>query len=71
MTQTQQETAIQDKAGEYVLGTMSGEERTQFEQLMAADLGLQAEVSAWESRLSPMLDLVSPVAPPAGLWSRI
>ena len=71
MTQTQQETAIQDKAGEYVLGTMSGEERTQFEQLMAADLGLQAEVSAWESRLSTMLDLVSPVAPPDGLWSQI
>jgi len=71
MTQTQQETAIRDKAGEYVLGTMSGEERAQFEQLLATDLGLQSEVSAWEDRLSPMLDLVAPVASPSGLWSQI
>ncbi len=62
---------MRDKAGEYVLGTLSGDERSQFEQLLATDLGLQAEVSAWEDRLSPMLDLVEPVAPPAGLWSQI
>jgi len=71
MTQTQQEVALQEMAGEYVLGTMPDAERVRFEQLMADDLGLQAEVSAWEERLLPMLDLVQPVQPPAGLWSQV
>ncbi len=71
MTQTQQEMTLQEMAGEYVLGTMPGAERASFEQIMAADLGLQAEVSAWEERLSPMLDLVEPVQPPVGLWSQV
>jgi anti-sigma-K factor RskA len=71
MMQTQQETALRDMAGEYVLGTLTGDERSRFEELVAADLALQAEVTAWEERLAPMLNLVEPVVPPPGLWSRI
>lgn len=71
MTHNQHDTQLRDMAGEYVLGTMQGEERTQFEQLLAADVGLQAEVSVWEEKLSPMLDLVEPIVPPAAVWSQI
>lgn len=58
-------------AGEYVLGTLQGSARDEFEQLLANDYGLQQEVAAWEQRLGPMLDTVEPVNPPAGIWSEI
>ncbi len=71
MTHQHQDKANEHGAAEYVLGTMTGEERMQFERRMASDFSLQAEVTAWEERLSPMLDLVDPVDPPAMVWSQI
>lgn len=41
-------------AGEYVLGTLSFEERREFEVLLHNDKDLQAAVKAWEQRLSPL-----------------
>lgn len=38
-------------AGEYVLGTLDGDDRRDFEQALAADSALQAEVYAWQDRL--------------------
>ena len=37
----------------------------------AADPAFAAEVEAWNERLGPLIDEVTPVPPPAGLWPRI
>lgn len=58
-------------AGEYVLGTLSAEQRQQVEQRLAHEPALQAAVDAWEERLLPLADLAPPVAPSALLWPRI
>lgn len=58
-------------AGEYVLGTLSREERGQVEAAMAHDATLRAAVGDWERRLLPLNGLTAPVAPPASLWTRI
>ncbi len=71
MTYNDQGTQQASTAAEYVLGTMQGDERVRFEQRLASDLGLQAEVTAWEERLNPMLDLVDTVEPPSGVWQQI
>ncbi len=60
-----------DLAGEYVLGTLQGRERDQFEQRVMGDFGLQQEVAAWEQRLVPLLDTLEPVIPPAAIWRNI
>jgi anti-sigma-K factor RskA len=71
MTDQDQDKTSEQTAAEYVLGAMTGDERIQFEQLLASDYGLQAEVTAWEERLSPMLDLADPVEPPVAVWQQI
>lgn len=58
-------------AGEYVLGTLQGQERIDFEQRLQTDIRLQDEVDAWQRRLSPMLDSVEPVTPPEAVWDQI
>ena len=37
----------------------------------AADPAFAAEVESWNERLGPLIDEVTPVDPPAGLWPRI
>lgn len=58
-------------AGEYVLGTLSAEQRAQVAQRLAHEPALQAAVDAWEQRLLPLADLVPPATPSALLWPRI
>ncbi|WP_236676736.1 anti-sigma factor [Aquariibacter lacus] len=58
-------------AGEYVLGTLSAEERQAFEAALVNDAGLQAETAYWQDRLLPLAHHVGTAAPAAGLWSRI
>lgn len=58
-------------AGEYVLGTLSAEQRQQVEQRLAHEPALQAAVDAWEERLLPLAYLAPPVVPSALLWPRI
>ncbi|MES9972439.1 MAG: anti-sigma factor [Candidatus Thiodiazotropha sp.] len=58
-------------AGEYVLGTLQGQERIDFEQRLQMDMQLQDEVDAWHRRLSPMLDGIEPVTPPDAVWDQI
>ena len=43
-------------AGEYVLGTLRDAERREFEQALADDAALQAEVYAWQDRLLPLAE---------------
>jgi len=71
MTQTNHNQGYLDQAGEYVLGTLTDSELERFEQQMEHDYALQAEVTSWERRLAPMLDLFVPVPPPASMWQRI
>ena len=58
-------------AGEYVLGTLSAEQRQQVQQRLAHEPQLQAAVDAWEQRLLPLAELAQPITPSALLWPRI
>ncbi|MFD1009591.1 anti-sigma factor [Oceanisphaera ostreae] len=58
-------------AGEYVLGTLIGEERRQLEQRLVFDKPLQAAVAEWEARLHPLTELVTPQTPSPQLWPRV
>ncbi|NYT79736.1 anti-sigma factor [Alcaligenaceae bacterium] len=63
--------ATYELAGEYVLGTLSGQQRLDVEQRLAIEPSLQAAVQAWEARLLPLTALVPAVPPSARLWPRI
>lgn len=58
-------------AGEYVLGTLSAEERLAFEAALTTDAGLQAERAYWQDRLLPLAHQVGTASPAPGLWARI
>jgi anti-sigma-K factor RskA len=58
-------------AAEYVLGTLGREERLAVSERRAVDPALDAAIGAWEHRLGPLVEVVSPVAPPAGLYNKI
>ena len=58
-------------AGEYVLGTLAGDDRVQFEARLALDTAAARAVAAWAQQLQPMADAVPPAIPPAGLWQKI
>ena len=52
-------------AAEYVLGTLSRAERSKADALRARDAAFAAAVLAWERRLGPLADVVTPIEPPA------
>ncbi len=59
-------------AGEYVLGTLTSAEQTAFENAMAGDGGLRAEVGYWQDRLLVLTRHCEPAeALPPGVWGRI
>ena len=58
-------------AGEYVLGTLDAGEQAAFVMRLAGDAGAQAAVAEWRARLAPLLDRVTPVAPPEAVWPAI
>src|ERR1700752_1141876 len=58
-------------AAEYVLGTLSAEERDQAEALLAKDAGFAEVVRLWEHRLGELSVMVEAVEPPPDLWERI
>jgi anti-sigma-K factor RskA len=60
-----------DRAAEYVLGTLDAAERAKFAVSLAADPAARAAVSAWERRLAPLSAAVPEEAPPSALWERI
>jgi anti-sigma-K factor RskA len=70
------ESAMQDDdrdalAAEYVLGTLSVEERDQAEALLARDTGFAQTVRLWEHRLGELNVMVEAVEPPADVWERL
>ena len=58
-------------AAEYALGTLDADERALVETMMIVDPGFLAIVHAWERKLAPLHQMVSPVEPPGLLWERI
>ena len=58
-------------AAEYVLGTLSLEERGQAEALLARDAGFAETVRLWEHRLGELNVMVEAVEPPPDVWERI
>ena len=58
-------------AGEYVLGTLTGDERVRFEEARMRDPSLDAAVYAWQDRLLGLSRRVQPVEPASRGWLRI
>ncbi|KMO17381.1 anti-sigma factor [Methylobacterium platani] len=58
-------------AGEYVLGTLSAEERAAFARALERDTALREAVTAWEKRLAPLAEAVPTVAPAPRVWEGI
>jgi anti-sigma-K factor RskA len=58
-------------AAEYVLGTLSAEERDEAEALLARDAGFVETVRIWEHRLGELNVMVEAVEPPPDVWERI
>ena len=58
-------------AAEYVLGTLSADERDQAEALLVIDPGFAEIVRVWERRLGELNVMVEAVEPPPDLWDEI
>jgi len=58
-------------AAEYVLGTLSDEERTHAEALLTLDPAFEAAVRHWERRLGELNVMVEAVEPPPEVWEKI
>jgi len=63
--------ALQNLAGEFVIGTLSAAERQAVEARLASDPALLEAVSRWEERLLPLTALVESAEPTDSLWERI
>jgi anti-sigma-K factor RskA len=61
----------EDVAGEYVLGTLSRDERRAAEARMRRDTLFAQAVAGWEMRLAPLAPVLAPVIPPARLFDRV
>lgn len=58
-------------AGDYALGTLSGQELAEFEVFLARDPALRQQVSAWERRLTPLAATLPEATPSLRVWEAI
>jgi len=58
-------------AAEYVLGTLSADERDQAEALLVIDLSFAEIVRLWERRLGELNVMVEAIEPPPDVWNKI
>ncbi len=58
-------------AAEYVLGTLDKTEKARFESLLAVSQDAQDEVAQWREHLDVLNESLTPVSPPAHVWSTI
>lgn len=58
-------------AAAYVAGTLRGAARRRFDALLPAHPALRAAVAQWEARLTPLVQVIEPVSPPARVWRAI
>jgi anti-sigma-K factor RskA len=63
--------AIDELASEYVLGTLSAEQRDEVRQRLASEPELRAAVDAWEQRLLDLTAQAESQQPSPLLWRRI
>lgn len=63
--------ALREQAAEYVLGTLSGDQRRDIERRVQDDPALRLAVQQWEEHLLPLTALAEPLAPSDRLWRRI
>lgn len=62
---------IEQLAGEYVLGTLTGLARARFQRLMRERADIREAVWRWESRLGPLAVSIEPLTPPSTAWAEI
>lgn len=58
-------------AGEYVLGTLTPDERAAVERRLLDNADLEARVAAWQERLAPLAEDLVPVPPRPQVWQQI
>jgi anti-sigma-K factor RskA len=58
-------------AAQYVLGTLSRAARERLARLASGNETVAAALRAWENRLLPLAESLSPVAPPERVWPAI
>jgi len=63
--------ALDELAGEYVLGTLSAARRREVERRLPAEDALREAVQRWQERLLPLAALAGAAEPSARLWRRI
>ena len=63
--------ALDLRAAEYVLGTLTTDEHTRVQGELAADPALARAVHAWQDRLLPLASRVAPVEAPGRVWDAI
>ena len=61
----------EDLAGQYVLGTLSPEERNAFELQLADSVELQKSVNQWQNHFLSITDNLAPITAPQPLSARI
>ncbi|WP_341960532.1 anti-sigma factor [Pseudomonas sp. RC10] len=63
---------VQTLAGEYVLGTLTAEQRVEVQERLAHDPALRKAIDGWRSRLLTLTEMAEPQkTPPPRLWGRI
>jgi anti-sigma-K factor RskA len=62
---------LEEMAGEYVLGTLSANERLEAQTLLSQNSDFASAVDQWTERLAPLLLAVPGVAPPSALRQRV
>lgn len=61
----------QQQSGEYVLGTLSHEDRLVIETITRTEPDVSAMIVQWQERLQPLNDDLQMVKPPAHIWQSI
>jgi len=62
---------VDQLASEYVLGTLTAQERREVQQRLLHDKDLAHAVDQWEARLLPLASIAPPLQPSTALWHRI
>jgi len=58
-------------AAEYALGVLNRTQLSRADERMNSDRAFRVEVESWQNQLSPMLDQIDDVRPPAAVWKQI
>ncbi|WP_296257638.1 MULTISPECIES: anti-sigma factor [unclassified Pseudomonas] len=62
---------VQTLAGEYVLGTLTADQRTEVQERLSHDPALRKAIEGWNSRLLTLTALSEPQRPSSRLWKHI